>query len=357
MTIFKNMIPVQIIIVLLAGGMLAAAENNAAKSGGGPVSLIFDTDMGNDIDDALALGLIHALESRGECRLLAVTLTKDNPYAAPFVDLVNTFYGRGDIPIGVVREGVTRDDGNYLKQTLTAKDESGQPYYSYDLLKAADAPDAVSLLRKTLAGQPDHSVVIVQVGFSTNLARLLDSEPDDVSPMGGKALVERKVRLLSMMGGAFQNIGGKPYSEYNINQDVPSAKKLFEEWPGQIVASGFEIGDTILYPAESITLDYAYVPHHPLRVAYEYYLKFPYDRQTWDLTSVLYAVRPNRNYFGVSSAGQVVVDPKTCLTGFTEKADGKHRYLRVDDPQRKRVAELFTHLCSQPPPAISSVKP
>jgi hypothetical protein len=61
------------------------------------VRLIFDTDMGNDIDDALALGVIHALQNRRECELLAVTVTKDNEFSAPFVDLVNTFYGRGDI--------------------------------------------------------------------------------------------------------------------------------------------------------------------------------------------------------------------------------------------------------------------
>ena len=54
------------------------------------VPVIFDTDMGNDIDDALALALLHALESRGECRIIAVTITKDNPWAAPYIDLVNT---------------------------------------------------------------------------------------------------------------------------------------------------------------------------------------------------------------------------------------------------------------------------
>src|SRR5213079_580140 len=54
-----------------------------AAAGDDRVRLIFDTDMGNDIDDALALGVIHALESRGECRLLAVTLSKDNDFAAP----------------------------------------------------------------------------------------------------------------------------------------------------------------------------------------------------------------------------------------------------------------------------------
>src|SRR3954470_7817274 len=78
-----------------------------------PVPLVFDTDMGNDIDDALALGVIHALESRGECKLLAVTVTKDEPISAPFVDAVNTFYGRGDVPIGVVRGGPTPEPSKY----------------------------------------------------------------------------------------------------------------------------------------------------------------------------------------------------------------------------------------------------
>jgi len=69
-------------------------------SGAEPVRLILDTDMGNDVDDALALAIIHALQNRGEVQLLAVTITKDNRDAAPFIDLVDTFYGRPDIPIG-----------------------------------------------------------------------------------------------------------------------------------------------------------------------------------------------------------------------------------------------------------------
>src|SRR6185437_11217193 len=79
-----------------------------------PVRLILDTDIGNDVDDALALAMIHALETRGDVRLLAVTITKDNHYAAPFVDLVNTFYGRPDIPIGVVHNGKTKEDSAML---------------------------------------------------------------------------------------------------------------------------------------------------------------------------------------------------------------------------------------------------
>ncbi len=76
------------------------------------IPLIFDTDIGNDCDDVLALGMIHALQDRQECELLAVTITKDHELAAPFVDAVNTFYGRGDIPIGVCRSGVTSEPAN-----------------------------------------------------------------------------------------------------------------------------------------------------------------------------------------------------------------------------------------------------
>ena len=56
-----------------------------------PVPLIFDTDIGKDCDDVLALGMIHALQARCECELLAVTITKDHPLAARFTDAVNTF--------------------------------------------------------------------------------------------------------------------------------------------------------------------------------------------------------------------------------------------------------------------------
>ena len=54
-----------------------------------PTGIIFDTDMGNDVDDALALAMLHAFQSRHEINLLAVTVTKDNKWAAPYVDVVN----------------------------------------------------------------------------------------------------------------------------------------------------------------------------------------------------------------------------------------------------------------------------
>ena len=133
-----------------------------------PVPLIFDTDLGNDCDDVLAMGVIHALQTRGECRLLAVTITKDHELAAPFADAVNTFYNRGEIPVGVCRSGVTPDEGKF--NGLAAKADDGKDRFPHDLRSGQDAPDAVEVLRQSLASQKDGSVVIAQVGFSTNLA-------------------------------------------------------------------------------------------------------------------------------------------------------------------------------------------
>lgn len=312
-----------------------------------PIPLIFDTDIGNDCDDVLAMGVIHSLQSRGECELLAVTITKDHELAAPFADAVNTFYGRGEIPIGVCRSEVTPHAGKF--NVLANEAEK----YPHDLTSGKDAPDAVAVLRKTLASQKDGSVVVAQVGFSTNLANLLKSEADDVSPLSGMDLVKKKVRLLSIMAGAFKQIVGDTghlydHKEYNIHKDIPSAQKLCADWPTPIVWSGFEIGKNLTYPHKSILRDYKYVEHHPLPEAYTLYKPPPHDRPTWDLTSVLHAIRPDHQYFDLSPAGQVTV-ADNALTTFKESADGRDRYLILRDDQKPRATEALVQLSSQPP--------
>jgi inosine-uridine nucleoside N-ribohydrolase len=320
--------------VLLA---LAAAADPARAA----EPIILDTDIGNDVDDVLALGMIHALQSRGACELLAVTVTKDHELAGPFADLVNTFYGRANIPVGVVRKGVTPQEGKFLGM---ARDQT----YPHALKKSADAPDAVALLRKVLAARPDGSVVIVQVGFATNLARLLDSPADATSPLTGKELVAKKVKLVSAMFGAFKPGGTSTHREYNVIEDLPSSKKFVADWPTPIVFSGFEVGQAVTFPAVSIEKDFGYVKNHPLAEAYRRYSPPPHERPCWDLTSVLYAVYPDRGYFGLSEPGKVTVE-ETGITNFKGAESGKHRFLTVSKEQAVRCREAFANLASQPP--------
>ena len=316
-----------------------------------PVRLIFDTDIGNDVDDVLALAMIHSLQARGACRLLGVTITKDSDLAGPFVDAINTFYLRGETPIGVVRPGKTPEPGKFLPMAAEMITNNGKSGFRYphDLLRNSDAPEAVALLRTLLAAEPDGSVSIAQVGFSTNLARLLDSKADGASPLAGNELIRKKVKILSVMAGAFTAINGNPhYCEYNVVQDIANCKKLSEEWPTPMVWSGFEIGIALEYPAESIVKDYGYVADHPVAESYRRYEAPPHNRPTWDLTSVLYAVHPDRGYFDLSPSGTIVVEADG-FTRFSPSADGRHRYLKLSEAQRNRALEALVQLSSQPP--------
>ena len=112
--------------------------------------------------------------------------------------------------------------------------------------------------------------------------------------------------------------------------------------------SGFEIGKNLTYPHKSILRDYKYVEHHPLPEAYTLYKPPPHDRPTWDLTSVLHAIRPDHQYFDLSPAGQVTV-ADNALTTFKESADGRDRYLILRDDQKPRATEALVQLSSQPP--------
>lgn len=347
----------RIFLLLLCSISLVLPQSLLADTPQKPIPLIFDTDLGNDCDDALALAMIHALQSRGECKLLAVTITKDHELAAPFADCINTFYGRGDISIGVCRSGVTPEQGKFNGLASTA--DGKQQRYPHDLTSGKQAPDAVAVIRKALVESEDGSVAICQVGFSTNLANLLESPADDISPLSGIDLVKQKVRLLSVMAAAFKKIPDrktgelKPYREYNVFKDIPSARRLFSKWPTPIIWSGFEIGLNLTYPHESIERDFNYVEHHPVAEAYELYIPPPHDRPTWDLTSVLVAVRPEHNYFDLSPPGKVTV-LEDGYTTFEPQDGGRDRYLILKDEQKPRVTEALTLLSSEPPQQLQS---
>ncbi len=338
------------ILILLCS--LALFSFTAMPADNEAVRLIYDTDMGNDVDDALALGVIHALESRGACELLAVTVTKDHELAAPFVDAVNTFYGRGNVPIGMVHDGATPKAGRFL--SLINEKDGNKQRFPHDLKDGKDAPEATGLLRRILAEQPDGSVVIVQVGFSTNLARLLASGSDEISSLSGIELVARKVKFLSIMAGSFKQIPGKKrHLEYNVRVDIPAFRKLVREWPSAVVFSGYEIGIAVRYPSATIERDYSYLEHHILAEAYRLHNPTMREQPLWDLTSVLYAVYPGRDYFDLSARGRVTVE-EDGFTVFNEDAAGSHQYIEVSPEQIVRVRDALAHLCSQPPTSFVS---
>jgi inosine-uridine nucleoside N-ribohydrolase len=321
------------LVLIFMGLFVLGSAAQAAE----PVRLILDTDIGNDIDDALALAMIHSLENRAEARLLAVTITKDNRWSAPYVDLEDTFYGRPDIPIGVVHRGKTHEDAKYTRTLSQSRDSAGNYVFPHRITDGSDAPDAVALLQRILEQQPDESVTIVQIGFSTNLTRLLKES-------GGPGLVKRKVKLLCLMAGNF----ARPEPEYNVATDADSAQYLFAKWPTPMIFSGFEIGEQVKFSYESVLKDFNYTDNHPVAEAFKIYQPAGTDRPNWDSTAVLYAIRPDRGYFELSKPGRVSLGPKH-TTVFTPDPNGNCRYLILKADQILRVEAVIETLVSEPP--------
>lgn len=317
-----------------------------------PVRVIFDTDIGNDVDDALALDMLYKYQDRGVVDILGILTNKDTKYAPEFVDIMNTWYGYPKIPIGKITGGVVQDDYvNYAESVCLLNDVHGKPLFDRSMKRYDKLLPSHILYRKLLSEQPDNSVVIITVGFSTNIARLLDTSGDKYCGLNGRDLVAKKVRLLSIMGGDFIE---KPRAEFNIVNDIPSAKKLFSEWPGKVVVSPFAVGKAIKFPASVILNDFKWNIPHPMVEACMHYRPMPYDRPTWDLTSVLYAVEGAEGYFGVSEPGTVSVTDDG-HTVFTPSPDGKHVILSVDKEQAAKVKEHFIGIIKTKPERIKAI--
>jgi len=129
--------------------------------------------------------------------------------------------------------------------------------------------------------------------------------------------------------------------------DLSAAKTLFTHCPVPIVVSGYEVGKRILYPGASVERDFGYAAHHPVRDAYRLYSRMPYDRPTWDLTSVLYAVRPEHS-FHISEPGTMEIADNARIL-FTPRERGLHRYLRATEQDCVDALKVMTELVTQPP--------
>ena len=65
-------------------------------------NIIFDTDMGNDVDDALALNMLYGYQQKGLADIKAILINKDNPYSAVYVSIQNCHYNI-NVPIAAAK--------------------------------------------------------------------------------------------------------------------------------------------------------------------------------------------------------------------------------------------------------------
>lgn len=197
---------------MLASG-LAHAQSAGGESSGTPSAaqpVIIDTDIGDDIDDALAVGL--ALASP-ELNIVGITTTWGNTaLRARMVDRLLCQTGRANIPVAVGIEKHHQGEGAFSQ----AKWAERQPARSH--------PDAVNFMLEQIRAYPNQ-LTLIAIGPLTNVAAALDSDPNTF----------KQLKRIVMMGGSikrgYDDLGYTPDKgpspEYNIAMDVDAAKKVF----------------------------------------------------------------------------------------------------------------------------------
>lgn len=320
-------------VFFIAGlGFIIAAGNRPAEAYEGPHRVIIETDMGNDIDDALALAVALKAADEGRLELLAVGCHKLSDTPARYVDVVTTWYGHPEVEVAMSRTPV-KESSSYADYTIAPCS------MGFEESRGGQFEDPVKLYRRILAGAEDASITFVSLGFGTTLAQLLDSPADEISPLDGRELVAKKARMLSVMAGSY---GEKKRAEYNVTNDIPAMQKVFAEWPGLIVQNPFEIGKQVVFPASEIEANLGWDRLNPVVEGYKNYYEMPYNRPSWDILSVMYLLNPE--LFTESVPGRVTVDDRG-YTWFEPVENGRHIVLSatLDQPQALKE-EMINYL-------------
>jgi purine nucleosidase len=185
---------------LLAALLLIATACAAQQR----IPVIFDTDIGDDIDDALALAL--ALQSP-ELDVRAVTTVIDDTESRTRLAWKQLgIYNRRDIPLAT---GASEPLLDPVQNTHARQFEVLTPQ---DTVPAAARRRAADLIIETLLSSPQ-KMTLVPVGPLTNIALALKTEPR----------IKSKIERIVIMGGAFEML----VSEYNIRRDRTAAEIVF----------------------------------------------------------------------------------------------------------------------------------
>ncbi len=202
----KNKSTCKLLFVLSIGfigfcGLIAdASDNQAAK-----IPVIFDTDIGNDIDDTWALGFLL------RCPELDVKLVVGDQgksqYRAKLIAKFLEIAGRTDIPVGIGIDVNAHGDG---PQVDWVKD--------YDLKKYPGKvyQDGVQATIDTIMNSPK-PIVVIAVGPVPNIGEALKRQPK----------IAQKASFVGMHGSVRVGYGGskKISAEYNVVADAKACQK------------------------------------------------------------------------------------------------------------------------------------
>ena len=280
--------------------------------------VILDTDFDSDVDDVQALGMLHSYQAAGKIDLIGVVVTSDDSYSYKAVSAINTYYGSPNTPIGYLKK--QKDTSNFSKYTKQISIE-----FSHRISSSEEIQESSKLYRKLLSESNDSSVVIVTIGHLTSLQNLLQSKGDEISPLDGEQLVNKKVKKWLCMGGTYPQ--GKEANFYR--PDPESTSYCIANWKKEVVFCGWEVGNQILtggdYLKENLDMQ------NPIYRSYELFNNFS-GRPAWDQVAVMLLDKKiSSSFFDVNTNGYVSIkkDGSNQWHSGKKKTNKEHAYVSI----------------------------
>ncbi len=172
-----------------------------------PIPVIFDTDIGGDIDDTWALA--YLLRSPELDLKLLVTDFGDTVYRARLAARLLEVAGRSDVPIGI---GLRKsEDGGPQEEWVGDYALSNYPGTVHH--------DGVQAMIELIRSAPN-PVTVIAVGPAPNLQEALERAPD----------IAEKARFVGMYGSVRVGYNGspKPEREWNVRADVEAVRAILQ---------------------------------------------------------------------------------------------------------------------------------
>ena len=264
--------------------------------------------MGSDCDDVGALALLHHYADMGMAEIIGCMYSSGKvPYGAGIIDAINIYYGRQDIPIGTYHGDDIGDPVDKMNAEKLAKDTAR---FGNTIIHNQDAPELTKLCRKLLATQADQSITYITVGHTKGLYDLLESKPDEISPLCGVELISKKVKQWIALGALGANNKEHTFTKdwnFFFNGTAPYTKHLVEKFPAPVfyISAGTDVmtGKSLkTTPAGNI-----------VQTAYREWLKgynktLDDQRPSWDLVAVYFAVEGLGAYLESEGKGRLDFD-------------------------------------------------
>jgi purine nucleosidase len=222
-----------------------------------PQKILFDTDIGSDIDDAVALAWLLA---NPECELVGITTVSGQPVErAKLASALCRVAGR-EAPIA---PGAGRPLWVEPRQPLAQQAESLARWPHDESFPERDAAD---FMAEVIARNPGE-VTLLAVGPMTNVARLLERHP------GAAAQLKQVVLMAGRFGP--EQIGGRA-AEWNVYCDSHAAAAVFATKLPRLASLGLDVTMKVRMQADEVRRRFAAPLLRPvLDMAEEWFARRP----------------------------------------------------------------------------------